>query len=375
MTDAQRLTLFFSSVVAVTMAGSNGDAAEDSPIDLSPHVVLNSWREWARRFQSHAWEGEIRQDYVDRVEVTVADRKGDGQQPRKARSNSEAGVRVIEGTVTLYFVGKWPEILWDSTREETIKRPGQPPTHVVVRKGALVSRGRAIGLAGTGAGWVIRDIESLYDPDAPPAFWDSFDELYRYHRPFRALVNPYGMHRWVKPLEEKRVEFDRIRWVDKRVEVVWHLNFEGLPREEAIKLRLYRRGRWILDPSTAWLPVMAETNGILADGAPLRAVTKVECEVHAGVPIEVRRDVDVVFGPDDGGFRRRITGTQRVVLRQVSSTLDRSKLTLRYFGLPDKIRLGPPAAGVPRWQRLLVAALVLLLSGGLAWWLGRKRAV
>lgn len=375
MLSKVRSTLAFSLTALATAIHPGVCPAQERTPQLTPEIVLKSWQEWARRFESQAWEGEIREEYLDRREIVAGQGSGESEARRQGtEEDSPPELRAIEGTVRLYFLTRWPEVLWEMTGVETVKRPGQAPTRSVVRKGVLVRDGTAIVLSGSDAGWVIRRVTSIYAPDDPPTLWNSLERLHEYYAVFQFLLNAHGLRRWATVLPSGQLQFDSIRRVDDGLEVAWHINLDGLPRSQAIDLMPYSRGRWVLDPQNAWLPVTGETTGRLVDGAPSRVVFRARYQEYAGVPLDVERDTETVFGPDDSHLTWRISGKQWLTIHKVSPTLDRSKLTLAHFGLPDDIRVGPPAGGVPRWQRLLAAAMALLICGAvLAWWLRRRK--
>lgn len=363
------LGLFLIGSLASTALHTMPDVsrAQDRSLELTPELVLRSWQQWARDFASLAWEGEIHEDYVERQERH--DRASSDYVRESGSEEHPSPTEITEGNLKIFFLGKWPVVLWEMTVTETVKKPGQSPTRSVVRKGVLVRDGTIYTLTGSDAGWVIRKVTSLYDPKHPPSFWESLEELWRYYLPFDFLLNR-GVRRWREPLQGGHIHFDATRRVTEGVEVVWHIALDKLPRDQVGDLMPYSKGRWVLNPQYAWFPVQAETTGQLVDGSPSRVVTTARYESYGGIPVQVERHTELVFGPDENQLVARSRGTRQVTIRKVSPTLDRSRLTLAYFELPNDVRVGPPSGGVPRWQRLLGAAVALLICGAvLAWWL------
>lgn len=275
------LGLFLISSLASTALHTVADAspAQDHTVELTPDLILRTWQQWARDFASLAWEGEIHEDYVERRErqqIAISD-----DVHESVRDESPSPPEVTEGSITAFFLGKWPEVLWEMTETRTVKRPGQSPTQSVVRTGVLVRDGTLYTLTGSDAGWLIRQVASLYDPEHPPTFWESLGELYRYYIPFDFLLNR-GLERWREPLQGGHIQFDAIRRASEGVEVVWHVELDKLPGDRARDLMPYSKGRWVLDPRNAWFPVEAETSGRLGDGSPTRVVTTARYESYRG---------------------------------------------------------------------------------------------
>ncbi len=343
---------------------------------LTPSALRAAWRRWAEAFQELAWEGV----YTSNVEEIVYRKKTASSSNSEVNRDDQGQTELekeIRSTYHYTFLCKWPEIVWRVRREETITRPGQRPTSTTKLSAGLLRQGRLFVLTGSENGWVVRSVlMDAYDPAAPPDYWTLLTaplDGRADHKQFRSFVCA-PMRYLCRYLDSGRLRFDRVESTDEGLAVEWHLELEGLPENERVDLTPWQRGRWILDPNNSYMIVHSVIAGPLYHGGTSRQEVKVRYRRYRGVPLMTGGSLHLVL--EDEKYLNRFTSQWSREIERVSTEVDRSKLTLTRFGLPDELRIGPPTKGVPRWSRLLVAAVALLICGMLLWWVrSRKTAL
>ncbi len=350
------------------MAGTT--PAGDGQAPISPEAILSAWEDWCRRLEELALSGVTRSQAEQtswRRAVPVGD-----ENEKRAEGSFVLGHR-IQWTVVQRFVGKWPQIRWEEQETKVVGAEGETGNVATEITGAVVRDGRAFLLRGTGAGgWIIVNVlRNVYDPDAPPSLVDYLTQhvlgCHGSQRPFCTPV-PRGVRMWLRQAKGGHISFDRVEVQEDGFIVDWELDVAALPESERVDLLPYRSGRFVLQRDPPYLPVRMTYRGDVVDGSVSdikRTVSYVEVN---GVPLAKSVSFELRFEGSEGRLRHVLTEESEYEL--LGAELSADALSLRHFGLPDDVVMGPPEPGSFRPIKLALAAIALLLAGiGLGRWL------